>query len=217
MAMRAALARGLCSSRGGKNVAEDMARKIVHELRSAREPFPSVEELGEMRAAPAQLAKYALSRALLHHQGAGAAIHVQTPRAATDETLAPADELLVRAVGILEKERAARPTSSAAPLSAPSTKTERQRLAALLHQLAATSTGADAPDAQQVLSAWRSSSETHLTGTVATLSELQGLRAHLLACMELDARTRAIDVQTGILRRNRRLAESARNTSSATE
>lgn len=149
-------------------LAEDLARKIAHELRASSAALASVDQLGVGHLGTVQLAKYTLARALIQSQRAGCSLYPPRPAAQTPNGLSPADERLIRAVAALEEMSARRaPKAGASSASAPdagagkaspalltaANKADRTFLMSFLADVLHSS--AEPMDAAQLLARWR--------------------------------------------------------------
>ncbi|KAJ1639554.1 hypothetical protein T492DRAFT_935838 [Pavlovales sp. CCMP2436] len=179
-------------------LAEDLARKIAHELRASESALKSVEQLGVERVGTVALAKYAFSRALIQSQNAGCSLYTLAPAAQTASGLAEPDERLIRAVAALEEAAASKDgqmkQGSGRGLTA-ANKSNRTFLASFLSDVVLNGEGGPA-GAPALLSRWRSESGKALSESTSALTELKDLRAHLLARLELDRQQRELDVRS---------------------
>jgi hypothetical protein len=146
------------ASTGAKPLAEDIARKIAHELRSSPAALASIDQLGVGHFGAAQLAKYALARSLIHSQYAGCTLDPPRPASLTANGLSPADERLIRAVAALEEMASRRDGRMIPPRFDPSAlnlsnKQERTLLTSFLTHVARGDE--DALDAPELLARWR--------------------------------------------------------------
>ncbi|KAG8463000.1 hypothetical protein KFE25_001773 [Diacronema lutheri] len=197
------------SGTAAKPFAEDLARKIAHELRASPAALASIEQLGVEQLGPARLAKYVLARALVQSQGTGCSLYPPRPEALTPNGMSPADELLIRAVAALEEQAASRGASASAgpataagpdvaavatsPMLTAANKASRTFLMSFLED--AIRAGGGTFDAPQLLARWRSESVHKLSESAADLTKLQGVRAHLLSRLELDRQQRELDLR----------------------
>lgn len=152
----------------GKPLAEDLARRVAHELRASSAALASIDQLGVGHFGTVQLAKYALARTLIQAQQAGCSLYPPRPAARTPSGLSPADERLIRAIAALEEASASRASRAGAGANLASgaaagnvampalTATSKVDRTFLMSFLADIFHNQDAPlDASQLLARWR--------------------------------------------------------------
>jgi hypothetical protein len=189
------------ASSGTNLLAEDIARKIAHEVRASPTALSSLDQLGVDQLGPVQLAKYALARALIQTESAGASLYPPRPAEQTANGLSPADERLIRVVASLEElagrrdARVVQPPVNASALT-PATKADRVLVSAFVRNVA--SAPASSLDAAGLLSRWRAETDAARATSTAALTELKELRAHLMLRLDLDRQQRSLDAYNAL-------------------